>query len=260
MLAFLVLTNLVNLLTLFLICFNRVFVMRRLIQDILMLLAYLAGLLGVIGLLAPFICHGLSFAKIRMVSTQMRFPLGEPEDLAVDKKDNIVVYSRDHHRLQIYRNNGNLLRGWFVYTSNRTARIHIDPNNSIHIATMYDKHYVFDTYGNLLRQFEEEGIFEKFCLMDTPEKTRDSKSNTYEMFQTFFRTLIFKTTPEGSKKVVISDPIYLWLFRWMFPTLFFCGFCSFFLVSLGPRYGTIPENRLSRFFKKNLLLEDVKVE
>lgn len=234
--------------------------MKRLIQDILMLLAYLAGLLGVIGLFAPPICLGLSYAKIRMVSTKMRFPLGEPEDLAVDNKDNIVVYSRDHCRLQIYRNNGTLLRGWFVYTANRTARIHIDPNNSLHLATMFDKHYVFDINGNLSKQFEEKGIFEKFCLMDTPEKTRDSKSNTYKMSQTFFRTIIFKITPEGSKKVVISDPIYLWLFRWMFPNLFFCLFFSFFLVCLGPRYGSIPDNRLSRLLKKHLLLEDVKVK
>lgn len=225
-----------------------------------MLLTYLAGLIGFIGLIAFPICHGLSYAKIRMVSTIMRFPLEEPEDIAVDKKDNIVVYSRDHHRLQIYRNNGKLLRGWFVYTGNRTARIHIDTNNSIHLATMYDEHYVFDIYGNLSKQFEEEGIFEKFCLMDTPEKIRDSKGNTYKMSQTFFRTRIFKITREGSRKVVISDPIYLWIFRGFFPNVFFCVYFSFFLVSLGPRYGIFPDNQLSRFLKKKLLLEDVKAE
>ena len=225
-----------------------------------MILAFVTGLLGITGLLALPLCHGLSYAGVRMISTRMRFPLGELEDLAVDKKDNVVVYSRDHSRLQIYRSNGSLLRGWFVCTSLMTARIHIDPNNSIHLATMGDKHYVFNTDGGLLKRFEEEGIFEKFCRMDTVARTRDSKGNTYKIFQSFFRTHIFKISPEGSKVVVISDPIHVWLFRWMFPTVFFCAFCSFFLVCLGPRYSILPENPLSKAFKKVLVLKNVKIK
>ena len=216
-----------------------------------MILAFLTGLLGVVNLLALPLCHGLSYAKIRTISTKIRFPLSESvEDLAVDKNNNIIVFIRDYSRLQIYRNSGTLLRGWFVDTGRVAPRINIDPNNHIHLATMGDKHYVFDTYGNLLREFKEEGIFENFCQMDTPVKTRDSRGNAYKLSITFFRTYIFKITPEGFKEIVISDPIYVWLFRWMFPNIFFCIFCSFILVCLGPRYGMIPENWLSKALKK----------
>lgn len=233
--------------------------MKDLFRDILMILAFLTGLLGVIGLLAIPLCHGLSYAEIRMISTKIRFPLSESvEDLAVDKNNNIIVFIRDYSRLQIYRNSGTLLRGWFVDTGRVAPRINVDSNNRIHLATMGDKHYVFDTYGNLLKEFKDEGVFENFRRMETPAKTRDSKGNTHKLSMTFFRTYIFKTTPEGSKAMVISDPIYIWLFRFMFPALFFCIFCSFILVCLGPRYGIVPENWLSKASKKILLLKDVK--
>jgi hypothetical protein len=216
------------------------------------------GLVGIIGLLAFPLCQGLSYSGIRMISIQTRFPLGEIVDMAVDKNDNIIVYLRNHCRLQIYRNNGELLRGWFVYTLGMTAKTHIDSNDRINLATRKNKHYVFDTDGNLLKEHYQDGIFENFCQMDTTEKAQDSKNNVYRVFQSFFRTHISKIIPEGSETIIISDPFYVWLFRILFPSLFLCIFSLFILICFGPRYGMFPDNRLSNFLKKKLLLKDMR--
>jgi hypothetical protein len=236
-------------------------VLRSLAVNILMISAFLMGLVGIIGLLSPPVCQSLSYFGIRTISTKMRFPLGEVEDLAVDKNNNIVVYLRDHCRIQIYQDNGELLRGWFVGSSLRGARnqIHIDPNDCIHLATKEDKHYVFDIQGNLLREYQEKGIFEKFGGMDKAAKALDLRNNIYRVFSSFFRTHISKITPEGSETIVVSDPFYIWLFRLMFPNLFLCIFSSFLLICFGPRYGMFPDNWLSNFLKKKLLLKDLRV-
>ena len=65
--------------------------MKVIFQNILMILSFLIGLFGIIGLLAIPLCGSLSYAGIHMASTKMRFPLGEVEDLAVDKNNNIAV-------------------------------------------------------------------------------------------------------------------------------------------------------------------------
>jgi len=225
--------------------------MKDLLRNILMLLALLMGLFGIMGLLALPLCQGLSYVGVRMTSTTIRFPLSKVKDLDVDRNDNIVVYLRDHCRLQIYQNNGEFLRGWFVYTLGMTATIHIDPNDSINIVTRGDKQYVFDTYGNLLREYQEKGIFERFCNMSTGANTRDSKNNVYKVFQSFFRTHISKITSEGRETIIVSDPFYIWLFRFMFPSLFLCIFSSILLICFGPRYGMLPDNPLSKFLQKS---------
>jgi|GEM_PF-3558965 len=224
--------------------------MKDLFRNVLLILSFLMGLLGFVSLLAIPVCRGLSYANIRMTSTHIRFPLSESvEDLAVDKNNNIIVFIRDYSRIQIYRNSGTFLKGWFVDTGGIAPRIYVDPNNHINLATMNEKHYIFDIFGNLLSEFIDQGIYEKYSHTVASGKTQDSQGNKFKLSMNFFRTHIFKITPEGDKTIVVSDPIYVWLFRFIFPALLFCMFCSFFLVCLGPRYGIFPENRLSKFFK-----------
>ena len=189
------------------------------IKRIINLLLWLTFTLGLIGFSLPFVCAGLSYAGINAVSSNVRFPLGTVSGFGVDKNGNIACFSGDHHRLQVFNNEGHFIKGWFVYGLFRVGQIKIDDNDRIHFVTSEDKEFIFDVNGNILGESKEDGIYEE--LYQTRFRVHKDDSGNFYKIHRKLRTHIVKTDSLRNTSVIVRDPFYLWIFSPLFPTLLF---------------------------------------
>lgn len=198
--------------------------MKYKLLHIIRCFAFLTLLLGAIGIITAFVCKGLSYIDMRMVSSVIQFPLGDIEDIAIDNQGKIICFCSDHYRLQVYNGNGNFYRGWFVNSSLRTARIYVDTDNCIHVATYYDKHYVFDVDGDMISESKQGGVYKEFADQSKNRINQDNRGNIYDYSIKGLRSKIYQITPSGEKKTIISTPYYLWWLGVLFPSYFLVVF------------------------------------
>lgn len=167
--------------------------------------------IGAVGFFAVVICHVVSYTGIRMLSTKIRFPLGQTGGFAVSNEGHIIHYS-GYNRLEIFSNEGCFLRGWFVYTPFSNAEIRVDPNNLIHLVSQQNRHLVFDIKGNIIMDSVEEGIYDHFSKLNRNRVHRDSKGNIYKLSGSFPRIGVIKVTSSGTEFIDITEPFYFWPF------------------------------------------------
>lgn len=197
--------------------------MKKILKKTGIFLLQLCFTIGAIGFVAYFLCHGLSYAGVRMVSAKIRFPLGERRAFTVGKEGHIIYYS-DLSRLEVFDPQGRFLKGWFVYTPSLSAQIRTDPNNHIHIASADDKHLVFDIDGNILEESEEAGVYDRFFELNQNREHRDNEGNTYTLWGNVLRAGVIKLTAGGEEFIDITEPFYLWPFRGLRAALLFLFF------------------------------------
>jgi len=171
----------------------------------------LVYLIWIIGFLTPFICGILSHIGVRMQSSKIRLPLGNPGGIAVDSIGRIYCTANIYSRLQVYDNEGQFLQGWFVPISPSAADVQVDANDHIHVGTSnYDigrnerEYAVFAASGKLLgkvmKPLESSSVF---------GQTKGADGNLYKTENYWLFPRIIKITPTGEQTVIIFDPLYL---------------------------------------------------
>jgi|GEM_PF-4054534 len=107
-----------------------------------------------------------------------------------------------------------------LYASGGVFRLAIDPNtdNLSVLTARGDNHYVFTSAGNLLVD-ETLSPRAEAEMDDRIEQivATDSTGCTYKIRDHFLFTRVVRTCPDGSEKVVVSDPFYLWIIKGPLP-------------------------------------------
>ncbi len=88
-----------------------------------------------------------------------RFKWAQMAGIAVDKKDQIYIFTRSQPTVQVYKADGTLLRAWFVEDSSGSHFIRVGPDGNIWTANIAE-HVVrkYNTRGKLLLTLGEPGI------------------------------------------------------------------------------------------------------
>ncbi len=189
-------------------------------KDIAKLFAGILAMITLIGFGIAIVCEGLSVIGASMYSTKIRFPLSNVGSYDVDEEGSIYCYTGAYHRMQIFDSDGSLLKGWFV-KAGRGGQIQIK-DNQIHFASIDDKYFIFDMFGNVVTQSKDNDAYNRLYKIARKEDRRDGSDNTYKLKNTLVNTRIFKFSPSGERSLVLTDPLYLWFFRLLLPCSLFC--------------------------------------
>jgi len=154
--------------------------------------------------------------KLGIDTSEVRFPQTGSNGISVDSRGRIYCAIFDYQRLQVYDKNGQFIRGWFTYIPKKVFSLHLltDPNDNIHIVANAS-HDIYDSNGVLLSTKRGENLDpNKEHVGDGYNLTRDQHGNVYR-FQSGLSSMLFpkiiKITPTGEQKVLIEDPLELWL-------------------------------------------------
>ncbi|MBW7990526.1 MAG: 6-bladed beta-propeller, partial [Planctomycetes bacterium] len=88
-----------------------------------------------------------------------RFKWAQMAGIAVDKQDQIYIFTRSQPTVQVYKTDGTLLRAWYMEDSSGSHFIRIGPDGNIWTANI-SEHVVrkYNTKGKLLLTLGEPGI------------------------------------------------------------------------------------------------------
>jgi DNA-binding beta-propeller fold protein YncE len=88
-----------------------------------------------------------------------RFKWGQMPGIAVDKQEQIYIFTRSQPTIQVYKADGTLLRAWYMEDSSGSHFIRVGPDGNIWTANIAE-HVVrkYNTKGKLLLTLGEPGI------------------------------------------------------------------------------------------------------
>lgn len=181
--------------------------------------------IGAIGVATVLLSHAISSLGFRMLSSNIRFPLGGVSSLVIDQEGHLVVYSTDLSRLQIFNQKGDFLKGWYVPSASPmpgSSEMYLDEKQHIHLILLNEEHYVFNFEGDVLEHSSEKGIWEKVHELYVPPPTyKDHMGNKYIFQDSLFVPHILRVNPEGDSIAIVSDSIYTLPWRGKLTLIFF---------------------------------------
>ncbi|MCP4610756.1 MAG: 6-bladed beta-propeller [Planctomycetes bacterium] len=88
-----------------------------------------------------------------------RFKWAQMAGIAVDKKDQIYIFTRSQPTVQVYKTDGTMVRAWYMEDSSGSHFIRIGPEGNIWTANI-SEHVIrkYDTKGKLLLTIGEPGV------------------------------------------------------------------------------------------------------
>ena len=168
-------------------------------------------------ILLPLSFCFVSWWNVSLVSSRLQVPLKGVNGIAIDSKDNIYVSIQSFQRIQVYNCDGAFLKSWSsrIGKEGTHFRLIIDKSDRIHVLDR-NFHNIYDVNGNKMSSNEDYSNLKN----DNPRQAKDSNGNLYEFaakdeeedFYSLY-SIVLKTTPEGEKSVMISDPQPIRLIR-----------------------------------------------
>ncbi len=146
----------------------------------------------------------------------IELPLAEPNHIAVVNNGLIYCGLNIYNKIQVYDQNGNFVKGWFIESGGTGFGITIN-EDMIKIVTFANKHYFYDFNGNLLRE-EDHGDPTKSATYDEDlaglkgngkGPVYDKMENSYFIKSHWLFPKIIKKTSSGKEVILVSAPIYL---------------------------------------------------
>ena len=194
-------------------------------MPLLVLLKFAFGcilILGAFGFLMGAICGLLVIPGPPGITASVKFPLAEPQGIAISPDGRIVCQSSFYRRIQIYDSNGKLEKGWFGPSSGKgTGMQHltIDESGRIRLARSRNE-YFYDFNGKLLEEKKKKYDFDAFvsefgAFEDI--SAQDAQGNKYVFEHPSLCPYLVKITPDGSRQTIINEPGYLWFLYGPFP-------------------------------------------
>jgi hypothetical protein len=184
----------------------------------------------VVGCLSPLLCALLSHTDRAMVSSSIRFPLAAIGGIAVDGKGRIYCIANSYDRIQLYDRDGSFIRGWFFPRPGNlsaTVQLILDESGQLHVEAGYyeEDHRVEDLDRLVYTVFSSNGeLLEKdsqtFSYTKIPNvfEGKDDNGNIYTVRHRFLLPRVVKISPSGQRTTLVSDPFYLRLIAFPFPS------------------------------------------
>lgn len=193
-------------------------------KQILKLIARLLLVIGAIGWFIP------TFGILNY--DWLELPNSFPQGLHVDDKGNLFCGSRTYERIQMYDKHAKFIRAFDTDVGKGRGSLFTFKveNNQLHIhvfgvwlkSERLDRKIVYALDGSLLDTTEVPSV--EYAGYNVINEAYDSIGNYYS-FKGFFWPRVTKKNDEGSV-VIISTPLYFWLFQSPFPAF------AFFFISL----------------------------
>jgi hypothetical protein len=203
-------------------------VKRVFVKKVMITMLWLWFTIGAVGVMTTLLSQIISSLGFRMLSSNIRFPLGGVSSLVINQEGHIIVYSTDLSRLQIFDKKGDFLKGWYVPSASPTAgssEMYLDKNQYIHLILLNDQHYVFNFEGDVLEHSSEKGIWKKVHEPYVPPPIYiDHMGNKYIFQDSLFMPRILRVSPEGDSVAIVSDSIYTLPCRGKLTLVFFFAF------------------------------------
>ncbi len=181
----------------------------------------------------------LSPAKTsRILSSNVRLPLGEPYGIAIDPEGNLYLALQSYGRIQKYSPRGDFISGWFVDAKAGFFVFWMEEDGLLHADVgRTHLHRVFDLSGNLLTETEVKSHEESLRILRKAGdrmKTSDSYGNTYSIHGQNWLPRVVKVGVDGDVSIVLEDPLYLSMLKASQPAyvLFLTGLFTTVLFSL----------------------------
>ncbi len=207
-------------------CFNKA--IRLISWKTSLWIAIIFGSFWIASFMSGGACAFAAHLGIRMVSSEVRFPMGYITSIDIDSKGQVYCADRSHCRLQIFSDDGEFLRGWFVPISCGGIYISIINNNSLSVDDIDDKKsHIYDSSGHLLA-VKRDQVYPK---VDPSNKLRvsDDSGNIYKVTKTLYSWQISKIS-KNEESILISDPFVLSIFAMPFPAF---GLVLFSIILIG---------------------------
>jgi len=169
--------------------------------------------LAVCSVLLAFASHDLG----RLLAPDIELPLSGIDAIAVDQRGNLYCTSRGYMRIQVYDKEGSFIEGLYIPMS--VFSFHVDPDDCLHVWSNYKQYRKYNPDRQLAVQ-EENSTFPIPLEYGTGrvQEAKDVAGNTFEVGRwSWIWPYVTKTTPDGETRVLISQPLYLWLMRWPQP-------------------------------------------
>ena len=165
---------------------------------------------------------GARFFNVRMSSTQARFPLAHLDAIAVDSRGQIYCLSLFYCRVQVFDEEGNFVRGWFVPIPKGLFRMMVDDQDNLRIAARKNGvNLFFDSNGNLVKKEKKTDFDEEFGLRQTPKRVKDNFGNIYEIRSPYLFPKVVKISLSDEQEVFIRDHLGLWVITMPLPAFGF---------------------------------------
>ncbi len=148
-------------------------------------------------------------------SSNLRFPVSYPSDIAVDSHGHIYCAVYSYCRVQVYDKDGRFLRGWPapIGPQKKNFRLVMDNNDNLHLIADYG-HYTYKTNGQLLsdRKFKGKNGNNDFAE-DGSILCKFRDGNTYSLKSKWLFPKIIKTTSNGEQSIIQLYSWSLWLMK-----------------------------------------------
>jgi len=144
-----------------------------------------------------------------------------PSAIAVSDSGQLFVFT-DFGEIRVFNSDGEFLRSWPVETLHGIARLAVDAEGNLNVATIRNaKLYRFNPTGRLVHEEDNAGAFGRFSA-DSYYRAVGPRGSLYEIRDS---ALVRVDPDHGETTVVPGPPLYL--------SLFFGGFSRTFLFVHG---------------------------
>jgi len=174
------------------------------------------------------LCFFLGLFGIQMVSSKIQFPIKNVLSIDIDAKGQIYCAEGMYSRLQIFDNNGQFLRGWFIPAKMKSESwgFFVDKNNHVCVIKG-NKKYTYNSEGRLLSIAQKPDDIKDY-LGYQRHNVQDISGNSYTSVTRFFIPWKLIKSNGQKKSLLISEPIGLWFVGVPFPWV------GFIILSLLP--------------------------
>lgn len=164
---------------------------------------------GACGFFGSAICWALAMSEKPWVSTWMRFPLGDLNDVVVDGNGQIYCAILGNQRIQVYSKEGEFLRGWFARSGGGRFDLWWDNDGFLHVVGY--QHYIFNKEGVFLEEVEVDSS-QEIAMYDNiiSGEPKDDSGCVYKIRNRHIFPKIVKIAPDEKESVIVSDPLFVW--------------------------------------------------
>jgi hypothetical protein len=153
--------------------------------------------------------------RANLISSKIQFPLSHLNGIAIDRNGRIYLAIQGYSRIQVYTNQGDFSKGWFINARGAFFDIWIDDDDLLHaVIARRGGHEVYDLDGQLLKWDKITSSDDEYIHLSDKLgglKKEDAFGNTYLIRSPTWSPRIVKITPTGNESILIKDAYYFWL-------------------------------------------------
>jgi len=168
--------------------------------------------MGIFGFMLGFVCVSI-VPRVAMRARHVRFPLGYPVDVVVDRQQRIYVGLAFYGRVQVYDQEGKFLYGFFAHTNGGLFHMDIDNRNRILTIVSARGNRVFSSTldGAIFATSRDDNDLFKTLAERSVRGFVDRVGQRYRFQHPVLWPSIDRIEEHGGRSLRIKSPVYLCL-------------------------------------------------